>query len=157
MINNFNRYQKGLTLGHLFPKLDGFCACGCGFELISKRKKWFSRACQISALYQFYIIKGDNRAIRKVLFELQEGYCQICGVYDPNWQADHILPVHQGGGACAIDNLQTVCLDCHKLKTLNAIPNSNNVKASCINIFHSSRDGFRAFSEGVSKDVVREI
>eukprot|EP00201_Polytomella_parva_P015672 CAMPEP_0175059896 /NCGR_PEP_ID=MMETSP0052_2-20121109/12690_1 /TAXON_ID=51329 ORGANISM="Polytomella parva, Strain SAG 63-3" /NCGR_SAMPLE_ID=MMETSP0052_2 /ASSEMBLY_ACC=CAM_ASM_000194 /LENGTH=183 /DNA_ID=CAMNT_0016325503 /DNA_START=118 /DNA_END=665 /DNA_ORIENTATION=+ len=29
------------------------------------------------------------------------------------WQADHIVPVYQGGGACALDNLRTLCVACH--------------------------------------------
>ncbi|CAE7899600.1 Zranb3 [Symbiodinium sp. KB8] len=33
------------------------------------------------------------------------------------WQADHILPVWQGGGACGLENLQTLCASCHSLKT----------------------------------------
>ncbi|CAE7540133.1 smrc-1 [Symbiodinium sp. CCMP2456] len=33
------------------------------------------------------------------------------------WQADHILPVWQGGGACGLENLQTLCASCHNLKT----------------------------------------
>jgi 5-methylcytosine-specific restriction endonuclease McrA len=30
------------------------------------------------------------------------------------WQADHIKPVVEGGGQCALDNLRTLCLRCHK-------------------------------------------
>nr|CCD15802.1 unnamed protein product [Trypanosoma congolense IL3000] len=33
------------------------------------------------------------------------------------WNADHILPVSQGGGAANIDNLQTLCVACHADKT----------------------------------------
>ena len=34
------------------------------------------------------------------------------------WEADHILPVHLGGGQCGLDNLQTLCYWCHKKNTL---------------------------------------
>lgn len=33
------------------------------------------------------------------------------------WEADHKLPVHQGGGACGLDNYQTLCVPCHQRKT----------------------------------------
>lgn len=33
------------------------------------------------------------------------------------WEADHILPVVAGGGQCGLDNLQTLCVWCHRLKT----------------------------------------
>jgi hypothetical protein len=30
------------------------------------------------------------------------------------WEADHILPVCEGGGCCGLENYQTLCLRCHK-------------------------------------------
>lgn len=33
------------------------------------------------------------------------------------WEADHVVAVVEGGGQCGIDNLQTLCLRCHKAKT----------------------------------------
>lgn len=30
------------------------------------------------------------------------------------WEADHIKPVKEGGGACGLDNLRTLCVPCHK-------------------------------------------
>lgn len=30
------------------------------------------------------------------------------------WDADHILPVKNGGGCCGLDNLRTLCIPCHK-------------------------------------------
>jgi 5-methylcytosine-specific restriction enzyme A len=30
------------------------------------------------------------------------------------WDADHILPVAEGGGQCDLDNLRTLCLLCHR-------------------------------------------
>ena len=34
------------------------------------------------------------------------------------WDADHILPVIEGGGECDLDNLRTLCLNCHRVQTL---------------------------------------
>ena len=30
------------------------------------------------------------------------------------WDADHILPVAEGGGTCDLDNIRTLCLRCHR-------------------------------------------
>ena len=29
------------------------------------------------------------------------------------WNADHIVPVFRGGGACGLENLRTLCTPCH--------------------------------------------
>jgi 5-methylcytosine-specific restriction enzyme A len=43
------------------------------------------------------------------------------GWHDPTrrslWDADHIVPVVEGGGACGLDNYQTLCVPCHKAAT----------------------------------------
>jgi len=33
------------------------------------------------------------------------------------WEADHILPVVEGGGGCGLDNLRTLCTRCHRQAT----------------------------------------
>jgi 5-methylcytosine-specific restriction protein A len=33
------------------------------------------------------------------------------------WDADHILPVAEGGGECDLANIRTLCLICHKKAT----------------------------------------
>jgi 5-methylcytosine-specific restriction endonuclease McrA len=33
------------------------------------------------------------------------------------WEADHIVPVIEGGGQCGLDNMRTLCLRCHKRVT----------------------------------------
>jgi 5-methylcytosine-specific restriction protein A len=33
------------------------------------------------------------------------------------WEADHIIPVVEGGGCCRIDNLRTACMACHKAES----------------------------------------
>ncbi len=34
------------------------------------------------------------------------------------WDADHILPVVEGGGECDLKNIRTLCLACHRQQTL---------------------------------------
>jgi 5-methylcytosine-specific restriction enzyme A len=33
------------------------------------------------------------------------------------WEADHITPVIEGGGECDLENIQTLCLRCHRVVT----------------------------------------
>lgn len=33
------------------------------------------------------------------------------------WEADHIIPVSEGGGLCGLENYRTLCLRCHKKET----------------------------------------
>lgn len=33
------------------------------------------------------------------------------------WEADHILPVSEGGGSCGLENIQTLCIGCHREDT----------------------------------------
>lgn len=33
------------------------------------------------------------------------------------WDADHIIPVKEGGGECGLDNYRTLCIKCHKQVT----------------------------------------
>ena len=33
------------------------------------------------------------------------------------WQADHIVPVAEGGGCCSLDNFRTLCTPCHQKET----------------------------------------
>jgi 5-methylcytosine-specific restriction protein A len=49
------------------------------------------------------------------------------------WDADHIVPVVEGGGECDLENIRTLCLKCHRTATaelrkrrLNAATVSNS-------------------------------
>lgn len=33
------------------------------------------------------------------------------------WDADHIVPVIKGGGACGLENYRTLCVPCHRAET----------------------------------------
>ena len=33
------------------------------------------------------------------------------------WDADHIVPVVEGGGCCGLENFRTLCIPCHKRET----------------------------------------
>lgn len=33
------------------------------------------------------------------------------------WQADHVIPIVEGGGGCGLENLQSLCVWCHRKAT----------------------------------------
>lgn len=117
-LDKFRRYQNALSVHNLFPNLkNGLCGCGCNSPLSKGRSRWSTNDCQERAIELFWIIKGDIPKIRKALLKRDLGACRHCGLISDTWQADHIIPVHKGGGACGLDNYQTLCVECHKQKT----------------------------------------
>jgi len=121
-LNPYKRYQTRLSVTDLYPTpKDGTCSCGCGVMLTGRKTRWHSRECSREAVTQFSIVKGDTSIIREVLFDTDAGHCRKCGEFDEHWEADHILPVHKGGGACGMENFQTLCQICHKTKTSEKI------------------------------------
>lgn len=159
MLNKFSRYQIGLRMEMLFPtNLGGFCSCGCGNRLVGKKRKWHSDECKKYALNLFYIVKGDNAVIRENLANRDGGFCFECGVYDEKWQADHIWPVFKGGGACSLDNFQTLCSACHSEKSfiLDRIPDRSYVFATSFNILPSSGNASRAISNRICENIIRD-
>lgn len=61
------------------------------------------------------------RKLRKAVFARDNKLCQVCIKQDrltPATEVDHIIPKSQGG-IDAMDNLQSICSNCHKVKTQN--------------------------------------
>ncbi|XP_017550063.2 DNA annealing helicase and endonuclease ZRANB3 isoform X1 [Pygocentrus nattereri] len=44
------------------------------------------------------------------------------------WQVDHINPVYSGGGQCLLDNLQTLCTVCHRMRTAQQAKERSQMK-----------------------------
>ncbi len=53
--------------------------------------------------------RGQNRAESLAMWGLKSVQARRS-----LWDADHILPVAEGGGQCDLDNLRTLCLPCHR-------------------------------------------
>jgi len=112
------RYKTGLKVVDVFPlRTDGTCACGCGATLQGRQKRWSSSKCSQAAVQEFRIQKGDVKVIRKALLKRDKGVCAECREKTGMWDADHIVAVVNGGGMCALDGYQTLCVECHKKKT----------------------------------------
>lgn len=119
-IDKYERYQRNFSMGELYPNpKDGTCSCGCGVLLTGRRTRWATKDCAGNVIEEYFIIQGRTDSIRFALWKREEGFCQNCGVKEHEWHADHIIPVHLGGGGCTIDNFQTLCVHCHKIKSAN--------------------------------------
>ena len=85
-------------------------------------------------------LRSDASYVRKLVARRDRGYCQHCGVNvlsmerrwrrkrppawnrtarrawrkaRPRWEADHIVPVADGGGYCGLENYRLLCRSCH--------------------------------------------
>lgn len=67
-----------------------------------------------------WCIRSRPRYARQAVFDRDQGICAVCGVQGSlhgDWQADHIIPVSQGGGLCGLEGLRTLCTACHRIET----------------------------------------
>jgi hypothetical protein len=46
------------------------------------------------------------------------------------WEVDHIVPVVEGGGSCGLDNLRTLCWECHRKATRELLQRRSRIKAA---------------------------
>ena len=107
---------------------NGRAAClQCCGDIVDPRRSTF---CGKDCADVFYVKSRPDHARLRV-FERDKGICQKCGkdVFEGTgrkrrsrgtgdlWQADHILPVVEGGGECTLANLRTLCIICHNIET----------------------------------------
>jgi 5-methylcytosine-specific restriction endonuclease McrA len=115
----------------------------CNLEVPPRRSTFCSDWC-----VHEWKIRTDPGYLRDQVFRRDQGICAICGVdaraayfelrrsrgshrqrllarwglkrmnRKSLWDADHIVPVAEGGGECDVDNLRTLCLACHRHQTL---------------------------------------
>ena len=70
--------------------------------------------CGIDCVAEFYRIR-KIRGVRRVEAYAKWGIRPFSR--SSLWDADHIVPVAEGGGECDLDNLRTLCLKCHRAVT----------------------------------------
>lgn len=69
-----------------------------------------------------HCLRSDPGYARKCVWARDRGRCALCPSVAAHrsggaWQADHIVPVAEGGGACGLENLRTLCISCHRIET----------------------------------------
>jgi 5-methylcytosine-specific restriction protein A len=91
------RTDPGYLREKVFERDKGVCA-GCGLD---------------TAALRFHFRKLDYKARLKFLREwnLKDNFRKSL------WDADHIIPVAEGGGECDLANMRTLCLKCHRAVT----------------------------------------
>ena len=91
------RTDPGYLREQVFRRDRGICVL-CALDT---RAAWIELKRSRGALRQRLLAKwGLKRLTRKTL-----------------WDADHRVPVSEGGGECDLDNLRTLCLICHRVET----------------------------------------
>lgn len=114
----------------------------CGKEVPARRSTFCSGEC-----VHEWRLRTDPGYLREQVFHRDKGYCTLCHTDTVRifswlrrlkgpvktkalaewglsaltrrslWDADHILPVVEGGGECDLTNLRTLCLKCHRKVT----------------------------------------
>jgi 5-methylcytosine-specific restriction endonuclease McrA len=84
-------------------------------EQVLRRDRGICKSCRIDTLVAAGILKRSRGATRQRLLCFWD-----LKVYTGRslWEADHIVPVVEGGGECDLSNLRTLCLRCHRMASL---------------------------------------
>lgn len=83
-------------------------------EQVLIRDRGVCAICHIDTLKAFRALKRSRGSSRTKLLE-EWGLKRISR--RSLWDADHILPVVEGGGECDLENIRTLCLRCHRTST----------------------------------------
>jgi 5-methylcytosine-specific restriction endonuclease McrA len=113
----------------------------CSLEVPARRLTFCSDFC-----VEEWKLRSSPGHLRERVFERDRGICARCGVDCQSallhlkkarglarlklqaewgvkgnrkslWDADHIVPVVEGGGECDLSNMRTLCLRCHRTAT----------------------------------------
>ena len=99
-----NRYLRLCV----YKRDKGICKlCMDDTKLVAKKALELKKNNLIKELETF--LKSKNISLKRKIWKSK------CG--GGLWDADHIIPVKDGGGQCGLDNIRTLCIDCHKITT----------------------------------------
>ena len=106
------RSDPGYLRDQVFERDKGFCAgCGLDCEKEHRRVKRLRGAARVQAWAQWGLKPNQRRSL---------------------WDADHILPVAEGGGECDLENMRTLCLTCHREATTLLRERLKRARAVCL-------------------------
>lgn len=83
-------------------------------DCVFQRDRGVCAMCGLDTVAEFAHLKrlrGAGRAARLAGWGLKPGARRSL------WDADHIIPVVEGGGECDLANIRTLCLRCHRNAT----------------------------------------
>jgi len=110
----------------------------CGAEVPKGRFTFCSDLC-----VHEWKLRTDRAYLRDQVYQRDHGVCAVCGIDTEGlrrdkrkldwaarrqfekdwgrrrhlWDADHMVPVAEGGGECDLSNMRTLCLKCHREAT----------------------------------------
>lgn len=137
-----NIHKRSSNLSELKPK-DGLCAWCNENEIKDRRRKYCDISCRSSAFIycwpQSLMARGfhlwaqgfaccacgvdfsdemEKRAQRCLRLYGEVTLSQIADGTGHLFEIDHIIPLHKGGEGIGVVNIQTLCVECHKRKTI---------------------------------------
>lgn len=98
------RTNPGFARSEVFKRDKGVCA-GCGVDCPAVEEK----------IEELRLDKDRIGEIEALWATVSDGPWPRYGSH--TWEADHIVPVVEGGGGTGLDNLRTLCLRCHRRET----------------------------------------
>lgn len=112
------RSDAGYMRKQVYKRDKGVCA-QCGLNC----SHWFS---ELKRWVRMMPLSFYNPLQRSIKEHAVEEFFLLSGMeYVPDWQnrstwwdADHIIEVVNGGGQCDLSNMQTLCVSCHRKKTI---------------------------------------
>ena len=88
----------------------------CGVEVPRGRITFCSEGC-----IHEWKLRSQPRYLRRKVWERDRGRCALCPAVFPllhgAWEADHIVPVVEGGGEVGLEGMRTLCRPCHQRAT----------------------------------------
>jgi 5-methylcytosine-specific restriction protein A len=83
-------------------------------DAVLKRDGGVCARCTVDTLDAYRMLRRARGSRRNALL-------QVWGLQNMQrkslWDADHIVPVIEGGGECDLSNLRTLCIHCHRVVT----------------------------------------
>src|SRR5258708_3781156 len=80
--------------------------------LKGRQRKYCSGKCSEEVAIRIFPSVAADRAMKR-----DNWTCQKCKTTSDSLEVDHIIPVSEGGGACGLDNLRSLCKLCHLEET----------------------------------------
>lgn len=100
---------------HVYLRDRGVCAiCGLDTKELAKQ---LSQLGQSDPARDVLLKQNRIHSTRKIKLKKYGG-----GL----WDADHIVPVKKGGGECGLENIRTLCIQCHKVITASSRSKQQN-------------------------------
>ncbi len=80
------------------------CCKVCMAPVPPRRSRYCSEECRM---------RNSPSWIARLVLSRDKHTCKLCGDTKVHMEADHIIPVSEGGGLCGLEGYRTLCRKCH--------------------------------------------